>query len=464
MTGAPAQSQSWLALLWDSAETTQEERQLVFKLDKTLLIFTSLGYFVKRLDEKNITNAFFAGMKEDLNMYGNELVHANSFYNAGRDQRQLCYVLGQIPSTILLTRKPPRLVMPTLVLAWGMATLATYSVRNMQTLYTLRFLVGLSEAGFYPGVNYMFGSWYTSRELAKRTTIVLAMGNAGIMLSGFLQTAAYHHLHGVWELAGWRWLMILDATATLPIALFGFAFMPNLPWSPTPSFVLNTQDIELARARMNPTGRKEDEPWTKVKLQRILSGWRFWILPLGYVLFINGQVATPMQYWLKSFNVEPYPVPGKRFSLTQIQLLMPVPVTAFYVFASFVQACISDGPAKGSRWPFIMGGAIWTIVCNATWLAMPLYTNITAHFVYFYLMTLGAAGSLVLNWMNEILREDNELRALCIAWASALGFLVDGIAPNFVWKTTEFPRATVGYYYSTSVSVYSTTILDSYPY
>ncbi|KAJ7603025.1 major facilitator superfamily domain-containing protein [Roridomyces roridus] len=398
----------------------------------TLLIFTSLGYFVKRLDE------FFAGMKEDLNMYGNELVHANSFYNAG-------YVLGQIPSTILLTRKPPRLVMPTvrLVLAWGMATLATYSVRNMQTLYTLSWVV---RSGILSRRELHVGSWYTSRELAKRTTIVLAMGNAGIMLSGFLQTAAYHHLHGVWELAGWRWLMILDATATLPIALFGFAFMPifrghrHRRLSSTHRYIGSNiwlQDIELARARMNPTGRKEDEPWTKVKLQRILSGWRFWILPLGYVLFINGQVATPMQYWLKSFNVEPYPVPGKRFSLTQIQLLMPVPVTAFYVFASFVQACISDGPAKGSRWPFIMGGAIWTIVCNATWLAMPLYTNITAHFVYFYLMTLGAAGSL------------NELRALCIAWASALGFLVDGIAPNFVWKTTEFPRATVGYYYST---------------
>ncbi|KAJ7641434.1 hypothetical protein FB45DRAFT_900217 [Roridomyces roridus] len=472
MADTPAKSQSWLSLLWDSTETTKEERRLVFKLDGTLLIFASVGYFVKRMDENNIINAFFAGMKEDLNMYGNELVHAKSYFNAG-------YVLGQIPSTILLTRKPPRLVMPTLVLAWGMATLATYSVQNVQTLYALRFLgyippsdpicalltpvqLGYQRRDFIPACitslapGTLLGNWRNVPQLSwqwetpgswcpascKRRSITV-WTVFGSWLAGGIALASSR----LCFLFLRRWLMILHAMITLPIALFGFAFMPNLPWSTKPSFAFNTQDIKLARARMNPTGRKENEPWTKAKVHRILTGWHFWILPLGYASFINGYVETPMQYWLKSFNIEPYPVPGKRFSVAEIQLL---PVTAFYALATFLQACLSDGPAKGSRWPFIMGGAIWTIVCNVTWLAMPLYSNIPAHFVYFYLMTFGAsAGPLILNWMNEILREDNELRALCIAWANGVAFLGIAIVPNFVWKTADFPRAATGFYYST---------------
>ncbi|KAJ7723277.1 major facilitator superfamily domain-containing protein [Mycena maculata] len=433
--------QSWLGYLWDTADVSAHERRMLFKVDTSLLLFASLGYFIKNLDQTNITSAFFAGMKEDLNMYGNELVYATSYWTAG-------YVIGQVPSNLLLTRISPQYVIPTLELAWGLATLGTYSVKNVKSLYALRFLVGLFESGFYPGMHYILGSWYTPRELAKRSTIFWTAGSLGTMFSGFLQTAAYNNLDGIHGLAGWRWLMIVDAIVTMPIAVFGFFFLPNLPWNAKPSLLLTEQDIELARARMKAVGRKESEPWTKDKLHRILTGWYIWILPIEYVLWNNGSAQSPMQYWLKSFNIEPYPVPGISYTVAQIQLL-PLPATAIFVVTALILAWISDGPARGLRWPFIVSGAIVNLIFDVAWLAMPLYSNIAGHFAYFYLMLLGTtAGPLILNWISEITQADNELRAICVALGNDLAYVVQAVAPNFVWQTTAFPRATKGYHWS----------------
>lgn len=137
-------------------------------------------------------------MQEDLSMYGNELVTSTSIWTVG-------YVIGQIPSNLLLTRVSPRWVIPTLEVGWGIATICTSRVESYQALYALRFLVGLFESGFYPGIHYLLGSWYTPKELGKRAMIFWLAGTVGSMFSGFLQAAAYTNLNGVHGHAGWRW-------------------------------------------------------------------------------------------------------------------------------------------------------------------------------------------------------------------------------------------------------------------
>lgn len=77
-------------------------------------------------------------MKEDLNMYKNELVTASTIWTVG-------YVIGQIPSNLILTRVSPRIVVPVLEAGWGIATLASYAVKDVRALYACRFFVGLFE-------------------------------------------------------------------------------------------------------------------------------------------------------------------------------------------------------------------------------------------------------------------------------------------------------------------------------
>ena len=81
---------SWRSYIWDTLDKSPEERQFLFKLDAILLTFASLGYFIKYLDQININNAFVSGMKEDLNLYGNELNYMQTLWTIG-------YVLGEVP-------------------------------------------------------------------------------------------------------------------------------------------------------------------------------------------------------------------------------------------------------------------------------------------------------------------------------------------------------------------------------
>jgi hypothetical protein len=96
---------SWKGYVWDTWDLPSEQRRLLFKVDAVVLTFASLGYFLKNLDQTNVNNAFLSGMKEDLGMWGNELVTSTSIWTVG-------YVVGQVPSNLLLTRVSPRWVIP----------------------------------------------------------------------------------------------------------------------------------------------------------------------------------------------------------------------------------------------------------------------------------------------------------------------------------------------------------------
>jgi len=143
-------------------------------------------------------------MKEDLKMNGNELTYATTMWTIG-------YVIGQIPSNMILTRVAPRYWIPALEIGWGICTLASYKVKTYQNLYAIRFFVGLFESGFYPAAQYLLGSFYKPGELGKRAVLFHCMGAVGQMISSVLAAATYTNLDGVNGIEGWRWLFIIDA-------------------------------------------------------------------------------------------------------------------------------------------------------------------------------------------------------------------------------------------------------------
>jgi len=203
---------------------------------------------------------------------------------------------------------------------------------------------------------------------------------------------------------------------------------------------------------MEAIGRKGAEPWSRAKLKRFFTKWHFWILPLLYVIWNNSGIQSPMGYWLKSFNTVPHPVPGTTFTVSQINLL-PLPGTAIGVVNALTWAWIADGPMRGTRWPFLYLNAFLTIIFAATLLHLPVYKSIKGHFVVYYLSNIaGSAGPMVLNWIGEISTADNEARAILVAMGNDLAYVVQAVAPNFVWKTTDFPKARKGMTWSICVS------------
>ncbi|OJJ50431.1 hypothetical protein ASPZODRAFT_2118009 [Penicilliopsis zonata CBS 506.65] len=444
---------SWKGYLWDTWELPHDQRWLLFKLDAFVLTFASIGYFLKNIDLTNVSNAYLSGMEEDLAMYGDQLVTSTSIWTVG-------YVIGQIPSNLLLTRLSPRWVIPSLEVGWGIATICTSTVKSYKSLYVVRFLVGLFESGFYPGIHYLLGSWYTPREIGKRAMIFWLAGSVGSLFSGFLQAAAYTNLDGVDGHAGWRWLFIIDGIITLPLAVAGYIFFPNLPQSGNQTWWISEEEHRLAVKRMEAVGRAGKEPWSKAKAKRIFLSWHTYLLreigpifmpmvnanqlALAYVIWNNGLPQAAMGYWLKSFNDAPYPVPGKSYTVPQINDL-PLVTIALFIFVSFFWGWLSD-IFGGARWPFIHIGAVVTFIFCLLMRQMPLYTNIPGRMAVYWLSEIGwGAGPLILSWINEICSADTEKRALIVAMANDLAYVVQAIAPNFVWKTVDFPAAKKGY-------------------
>ncbi|KIY01808.1 uncharacterized protein Z520_01946 [Fonsecaea multimorphosa CBS 102226] len=437
---------TWKGYVWDTWELPKEERWLLFKVDAFVLTFASIGYFLKNLDQYNVNNAFLSGMEEDLSMFGNQLVTSTSIWTVG-------YVVGQIPSNLLLTRLSPRVVIPTLELGWGVATMATSSVQSYKSLYALRFMVGLFESGFYPGIHYLLGSWYTPRELGKRAMIFWLAGSMGQLFSGFLQAAAYTGLNGIHGRAGWRWLFIIDGIITLPLAVTGFIFFPNLPQDDNKTWWTTQAEHELSVRRMKAIGRAGREPWTWPKFKRLLFSWHTYLLPMLYVIWNNGGYQPAMGYWLKSFDKKPYPVPGTYFTIPEINYLPNVTIGIF-IGMSFVWGWLSDGPLRGRRWPFIYAGAFITLIFSVVLRQMPLYTDVYDRKVVYWLSQIGfGAGPLILSWINEICSSDTEKRALLVAAGNDFAYVVQAVAPNFVWKTVDFPAARKGYTWSLVLQV-----------
>lgn len=179
--------------------TSREEKKLLVKVDWLVLSFCGIMYFVNYLDRANITNAYVSGMKADLKFVGNDLTKINTTFMIG-------YILGQIPSNLIIQTISPRYWFSFCVLAWGVLTLGCYKVSAVWQFYPIRFFIGVFEASTFAGTQFIMGSWYKSDEIAKRAAIFACMGRLGAICSGVMQGTIHSTLHGVAGLPAWRWL------------------------------------------------------------------------------------------------------------------------------------------------------------------------------------------------------------------------------------------------------------------
>lgn len=155
------------------------------------------------LSQTNINNAYVSGMEEDLDMHGNQLNYLNTYWTIG-------YILGQLPSQLVLTKVRPSIWLPSLEIAWSIIVMGMAATKDVKTLYACRFFIGLLEAGAYPGIMTLLGHWYTPQELGKRSCIFQASSSAAQMFSGYLQAGLLAGMDGAHGIAAWRWLFIFD--------------------------------------------------------------------------------------------------------------------------------------------------------------------------------------------------------------------------------------------------------------
>ncbi|KAL8391954.1 hypothetical protein RB595_002242 [Gaeumannomyces hyphopodioides] len=422
-----APKRTWRSTVWDTLDKPPEERRFLFKLDAVILTMASLGYFIKNLDQVNIQSAFVSGMKEDLGLYGNELNYMVTAWTVG-------YVLGEIPSNMLLTRIKPSIWIPTCEVIWSILTILLAKCTSATQIYVLRFFIGLAESAFYPGMQYVIGSWYRKDELAKRSCIFHASGNIGSMFSGYLMAGAYN-LNGLTGFHGWQWLFIINTIVSLPIAIAGYFFFPDVP-EITTAWWLTADEIAIAKKRMALEGRAERAPYTKAKFRKIFSSWHIYLLPLLYILFNNGvgfggQPAFAL--WLKS----------EGHNIAAINSF-PTIASALAVVFTLAYAWTSDSLFRGARWPAMVFAGCFDIMVFASLAVWNIPTG-WKWFCYLFANISSGISGLTMSWAHEICSEDNEERALVIATMNEMAYVFQSWLPLLIWQQTDQPRYQKGF-------------------
>ncbi|THV04489.1 MFS general substrate transporter [Dendrothele bispora CBS 962.96] len=414
----------WRSVIWDTFNKSPEERRFLFKLDTALLTFATLGESSKQLPIANINNAFVSGMKEDLSLFGEELNIMQTCWTVG-------YVIGQLPSNIILTKFRPSIWIPSMELLWTVLTFSLSRCSTAKQIYVLRFFIGLAESTFYPGMQYIIGSWYRKDELAKRSCIFHSSANIATMFSGYLMAAVYH-LGGKAGLKGWQWLFVVDGIISLPVALAGFFVLPDVPEISKP-FYLTPEQVALAQRRMQLEGRKPREPYTKAKVKKILTSWHIYALTLLYVSFNNGNMSAQPAFaqWLKA-STDP------KYTVAQINAY-PTTTYALATLATLIYAWSSDTIFRGARWPPMIFAGVWNII---VYISLAIWDiPIAWHWACYILAGLASGISgLCMSWAHEICTEDNEERAIVIGSMNEMAYVVQAWLPLIVWRQTDAPQ------------------------
>lgn len=126
-------------------ERSPLERDLVRRLDIYLMTFGCISQVIKYLDQSNISNAYVSGMKEDLNLNGNQLNYFTTWFSVS-------YCIMLIPSQIIMTWVRPSWWLPGLEIAWGIVTGMIALCKNANNVYVCRVFLGLFESSAWPGM------------------------------------------------------------------------------------------------------------------------------------------------------------------------------------------------------------------------------------------------------------------------------------------------------------------------
>ncbi|WP_229514678.1 MFS transporter [Paraburkholderia terrae] len=203
-----------------SSETRDTLDGIVSQVMRRLLPFLLLMYVLAFLDRANIGFAQKA-LQHDTGI-------SNAAFAFGAGVFFVGYALFEVPSNLLLHRVGARLWMCRIMVTWGLVSAAMSLAHTATTFYALRFLLGVAEAGFFPGVIYYLTRWFPQSARARAVGVFYFGAPLAFMfgspLSGFLLD-----LHGALNLAGWQWLFLIEGGLASVVGVWAFFYLDDRP-------------------------------------------------------------------------------------------------------------------------------------------------------------------------------------------------------------------------------------------
>jgi MFS family permease len=394
-------------------KTDPREIALVKKLDRWIMPMLWSMYWLNYLDRNAIALARLNDLEEDLNLSSVQYQTCVSILFVG-------YILGQIPSNMVLNRTRPSRYMAIAMMLWAVVSALTAVCNNFTGLLLTRFFLGLCEAPFYPGAVYILSLFYNRKEVATRIAILYSGNILATAFAGLIAAGIFHGLDDVAGLAGWRWLFILQGAVTFVIAIVGYFVLPDFPKT---TVWLTPAERELAYNRIElDTVENSGEASTWAGFRQACRDPMVWLFA----------AMAHMHLAANGFkNFFPTVVETLKFSETITLVLICPP----YLLAGAVTILVSwsSGKFNERTWHITISKAVAT----AGFVAACATLHTAGRYVAMIVFTVGTYGvnSLILGWCGSVCGQTKEKKAV------AIGIVTTVMNISFIWTPYLWPKS-----------------------
>jgi MFS transporter, ACS family, tartrate transporter len=299
----------------ENAQTLPDavQARIVRKVALRLIPFLAVAYLLNYLDRTNIAFANLT-MSEDLGLSETGYGLASGLFFVG-------YVFLEVPSNLALHRFGARRWIARIMVTWGIVAIGIAFVNSPATLYTGRILLGVAEAGFFPGVMLYMTWWFPRAVRVRLIGLFMIALPASSALGAPLSGAIIEYLHGFLGLAGWRVMFLIEGVPTVALGIAAWFYLTDRPrqaqW-------LSSDEREWLDTTMAAEQTATAEGG-HTSVRRSLRDARVWILGfvyfgLGYGLFaLSFFLPTIVAGFAESFHTD--------FSIFESALIVAIPFT-----------------------------------------------------------------------------------------------------------------------------------------
>jgi D-galactonate transporter len=385
-------------------------RKVAFRLLPILFICYVLAY----LDRVNVGFA-------KLQMQG-DLGFSDTVYGIGAGIFFIGYFLFEVPSNLILERVGARIWIARILIVWGLVSAGTMFTTSEATFYVLRFVLGVAEAGFFPGIILYLTYWFTrahrARMVAAFMTAITFSGMVGGPVSGWI----LERFSGFQGLAGWQWLYLLEGVPSVAMGLIVLFCLDDGPgaarWLSD-----DEKDLLLRRVREEEALKAGEDAHRSI-LDAFRSP-RLWLFAVIYFCVVMGLYG--ISFWLPQILAETVtPDPWR------IGLLTAVPWGASAVMMLLVGRH-SDRTGE-RRWHVAVPAIVAGIAFAAS--ALPGITALTS-FAALIIATCGVMAAVSCFWSLPTSFLSGAAAAAGIAWINSLGNLAGYVSPFVVGRVRD---------------------------
>ncbi|CEN61284.1 Putative Permease of the major facilitator superfamily [Aspergillus calidoustus] len=401
-------------------KTDPVEIRLVRKLDLWIMPTLWLMFWLNYLDRNAIALARLNDLEEDLNLSSSEYQTCVSILFVG-------YILGQIPSNMILTRVRPSWYMAGFMALWAAVSALTALAKDFKGLLLTRFFLGITEAPFYAGALYLLSIFYNRKEIATRISILYTGNILATAFAGLIAAGVFHGMDELAGIRGWQWLFILQGTVTFVVAVLSVFTLPD---DPRNTRWLSPEERQLAYERIvaDTVGARQQSS-TFSGLKEAATDPRLWLFAFMQHMHLAANGFK---------NFFPTAVETLGFSTT-ITLVLTCPpyliAGAFSVYWSW-----NSGRTNERTWHITIAKsiAIFGFVLGCATL------NTGARYFSMIVFAIGtyAVNSIILGWVSSTCGQTNEKKASSLAIVNTIAN-ISFIWTPYLWPSSDEPRYTI---------------------